>query len=386
MDLSVIVVSFNVRAELADCLDSVAGGAGPLQLEPIVVDNASGDGTGEMLRSRFPGVRLIQNSHNLGFARAANQGLQAARGRFLLLLNPDSRLVPGCLERVVACLATRPACGAATGRVYLDEGRRWLASHTELLSLAREVGLAAGGLGRRLLPRRSLERIWRARWAAWTARTPAEVPSIQGNFLLVRREVVARVGGLDPGYFLYYEDADWCRRIRRAGWSLCLEPAAEVVHTHNQSGKTVAETLPALLRASRRRYLRRQYGWAAALGLRGLAWIDHARSGPREAGDPGDRAGVPAAADGSEQADLAWPEAAGAAGYLVELSPGPLFLGSAGRVVPGPELRLDLDPFRRIGLGELCWRALPLSGAGEVAEAGTGRPGGRIRVSAAQAV
>jgi N-acetylglucosaminyl-diphospho-decaprenol L-rhamnosyltransferase len=379
VDLSLVVVSFNVCADLAECLASVEAGGAGLSCETIVVDNASADGTPEMLRSRFPAVTVVRNLRNLGFAAAVNQGLQGARGRYLLLLNPDSLLERDSLRRLVAFMDSRADCGASTGRVYLDPGRTWLASNTEELCLGRELGVAAGRLGARLLSRRSLERIWRVRWEAWLTRMPLEVPSIQGNFLLVRRGLVERVGGMDPGFFLYYEDADWCHRIRAAGWKLCLDPRVGVIHTHNQSAKRLGESLGALLRESRRRYLRKHYGWAASLGVRGIARLDGVRSHlTGDGGWSGEAENMGVAADGGGTVRLRWPRQEGADRYLVEVSIAPPFLGAAGRIVEQSELAFDAAPFHRIGLREVCWRAVPFGGDLPIRSGPAGMEGERV--------
>ncbi len=368
MDLSVAIVSYNVRELLAECLASVEESGRPLRQEIIVVDNASQDGSAEMVRERFPHVTLIRNSQNLGFARATNQALPRSQGRHLLLLNPDSIVVGDCLPRMVDFMDSHPECGAATCRVWLDRRREWSLSNFEIADPTREILLFTRLVGRVLTRRSLLERTWRRRWEVWQAREPCEVECIQGNFFLVSRTVFAQVGGLDERFFLYYEDADWSRRIRQAGWKLYYNPGAGVVHHHGQSSKGVRDLLDAVLLQSQRHYLTKQFGWLRAAAVRFLLAVDSYLSrllqlvgsisadlsGPISPGAFLDLRDCPVS--------LSWPAAPGATRYLFEVSVNPLFQGTAARFVTGAEIELPLDEFRKPGFPRIYWRAVPFRG------------------------
>ncbi|HHE71027.1 MAG TPA: glycosyltransferase family 2 protein, partial [Chloroflexi bacterium] len=233
--LSVIIVSWNVRELLLQAIDSLkATWQGPRQdLEIIVVDNASTDGTPEMLRSSAQDVRLLINRENRGFAAANNQGLAIARGQYILLLNSDTLVRPQALRRLVAYLETHPDTGLVGPRLLNEDGsiqpsrRRF----PTLPILFLESTWLEG-----LLPRKALA-------LYYVEDRPDDMPQdvdwVTGAAMLVRRETIDEVGPLDEGFFMYSEELDWCRRIRGAGWRIAYEPAAEVVHYGGKSSDQV---------------------------------------------------------------------------------------------------------------------------------------------------
>lgn len=368
MDLSVAIVSYNVREQLAECLSSVEESGRPLQQEVIVVDNASQDASAEMVQERFPRVALLRNSQNLGFVRGANQALRRSRGRHVLLLNPDSVVVGDCLPRMVEFMDSHPECGAATCRVWLDRGREWSLSNFEMVGPTREILLFTRFIGRALTPWSFLERNWRRRWDVWQAQGPREVECIQGNFFLVRRTALTQVGELDEHFFMYYEDADWSRRIRQGGWKLYFHPGVGVIHHTAQSSKGVRDSLGVVLLQSQRHYLTKQFGWVWAALVRLLLAADRYPSrllqrlggigedlpGPIRPGAILDLTNCPAR--------LSWPSSPGATRYLFEVSVDRLFLGTAGRFVPDAEIELPLDELRKPGFPRGYWRAVPFCG------------------------
>ena len=227
MDVSVIVVSWNTRALLEQCLRSVYGTAGDLAVEAIVVDNGSADGSVEMVRERFPQARLIVNAENVGFARANNQAMEVAQGRYFLLLNSDAVLRPGALRALVDCLEAHPRVGMVGGRLVNPDGT-FQASFMDFPTLWGELILMTK-LHRFLrspyFPSHPPEESRAVREAGW----------IPGACMLVRREVWEEVGGLDETYFMYSEEVDWCWRVRQAGWRILYTPEAEIVHWGGQS-------------------------------------------------------------------------------------------------------------------------------------------------------
>jgi GT2 family glycosyltransferase len=369
VDLSIAIVSYNVQEQLAECLASVERSGRSLRQEVMVVDNASHDGSAEMVRERFPQVTLIQNAENVGFARASNQALHRSRGRHLLLLNPDSLVVGDCLPRMVEFMDTHPGCGAATSRVWLDRDQQWSVSNFEVAHPWREVLVHTRLFGRAVTPRRILERNWRRRWEVWQATEPCEVECIQGNFFLVNRAALGQVGGLDEQFFLYYEDADWSRRIRAAGWKLYYHPLVGVVHHISQSSKGLWDVLGAVGQQSQRYYLRKHFGWGGAAFVRclvaadfhlcrllqRLGILDGERSRPIRPGATLDLVNCPAR--------LSWPSVPGATRYLFEVAIDELFLGTAARFVTSPEIELPRDELRKPGFRRGYWRVVPFDGS-----------------------
>lgn len=256
MDLSIIVVSYNTRQLLDDCLASLYAADAPAGgMEIIVVDNASSDGSPALVAERFPNARLIANANNRGFAAATNQGIAATDAPFVLLLNSDAEVAPDAVAALLAALEADAGLGAVGARLVGPDGElqpscsRAPTAWREAVHVLRLEQLASG---LDYPP------------ATWRSTAPVDVDVIQGACLMVRRAVVDAVGGLDEGYFMYSEETEWCERIRAAGWRLAWVPAARVVHHGGGSTRLVASAMFARLYASKVRFLRRNRGAGAA--------------------------------------------------------------------------------------------------------------------------
>jgi GT2 family glycosyltransferase len=224
-DVSVIVVSFNTGELTLRCLEAVFAKTEKTALEVIVVDNASTDGSPQLIAERFPQVRLIGNNENRGFAAANNQGLKIARGRYSLLLNSDATVLDGAIDACVAYADRHPDIGVLGPKVLWPDGSHQdsVMRFTSLLDLFLDVFQ----LGR-LFPNSALfNRFWYAS-LDWNAEH--EVDVVSGCCFLVRREVLEQVGLLDEDFFMYGEEAEWCYRIRKAGWRITYCPAGSIVH------------------------------------------------------------------------------------------------------------------------------------------------------------
>ncbi len=263
--LSIIIVNWNTRELLAQCLESVrrdldhTPDAGPssstLAAEVIVVDNASSDGSAEAVREHFPWVHLVQNVHNMGFARANNQGLQAAVGRHLLLLNSDTVVHPGALSTLVKFIDAHPGAGACGARLLNADGSLQHACHP-MLTPEREFW--------RLL---FLERIWpQATYpmADWSTEVACPVDAIKGACLLLRRTALDQIGLLDEEYFMYTEEVDLCRRLNLGGWELWYVPQAVVTHYGGASSSQMADAMYLQLYRSKLQFYRKFGGEPAA--------------------------------------------------------------------------------------------------------------------------
>lgn len=231
VDLSVSVVTFNTAARLLQCLESVQETAGDLRYEVFVVDNASSDDTDIQIYRNFPNVRLILNERNVGFARANNQAILLSRGRYVFVTNPDIVVRPHALQRMVEYLDAHPDVGVAACRLEYPDGSLQLS--------CRSFPTLASFLIRGLpLPERwkSESRVMRQYMLSdWDHSTAREVDWCLGSCLLVRRETIESVGGMDSRFFLYYEDIDWCYRIRRAGWKIAYLPDVSMIHFYRRA-------------------------------------------------------------------------------------------------------------------------------------------------------
>ena len=223
-ELSVCIVSWNTRDLLEACLASLAADPDSDGWEIIVVDNASTDGSPDMVAEAYPQVLLIAHSRNLGFSGGSNAGLQRATGRHLLILNPDTRVEAGALSGLVQHLDTHPDVGAAGPRLIGGDG-------TLELSCGRSPSIGA-----EIVHKLLLHRVFPFfRFGRWDHESTRSVGWVTGACLMVRREAADQVGLLDTRIFMCFEDLDWCMRLRRAGWEIAYCPAHCVVHLGGQS-------------------------------------------------------------------------------------------------------------------------------------------------------
>lgn len=224
--VSVIIASYNTRTLLRDCLRSLAECPSRSRWEVYVVDNASCDGSAEMVEREFPWVRLLRSARNRGYAYANNLALRQARGRYLLLLNPDTVVAPDAIDRLVAALEADPDAAIAGPRLIRPDGSLDLACRrsfpTPSVALYRMLGLS------KLFPRS--RRFARYNLTYLDPSEPAEVDAVVGACMLVRGAAMARVGLLDERFFMYGEDLDWAYRFRQDGWRVLYRPDAVVVH------------------------------------------------------------------------------------------------------------------------------------------------------------
>jgi GT2 family glycosyltransferase len=233
-DVAVVIVSFNTRELLRECIETLYRGAADLSLQVIVVDNASGDGSADMVASAFPDIVLIRSDKNLGFGPANNRGFDVARARYVVLLNSDAFVDAESLPRAVARMEAEPDTGLAGGRLVGREGE-WQPSARLFPSLVNEF-LTISGLSARFPGSRFFGRVDRT-WADQDL--DADVDWVPGAFTIIRSDALARVGVFDERFFLYYEEVDLCRRIKAAGYGIRYWPEVRVVHIGGESSRTL---------------------------------------------------------------------------------------------------------------------------------------------------
>jgi hypothetical protein len=229
VDLSVIVVSWNTEDLLRRCLASLRVHLRSLSHEIIVVDNASTDGSAEMVATEFPEARLIRNVANMGFGAANNQGMTAASGRYLLLLNSDTFLTDDSVAMLFASVQMQPSVGVAQCRLFFPDGRlQHTAYRFPSLGLILFEALGVYKLFRRRAPGILLR-------GYWDHATERDVDWVIGAFMLMPRRVYEDTGGFDERLFLYGEDREWCFRIRQHEWRIRFYPSASIVHVGHAS-------------------------------------------------------------------------------------------------------------------------------------------------------
>lgn len=267
-DVSVIIVSYNTRDLLRDCLVSLLAGRG-LALEVFVVDNGSRDASDAMVEAEFPSVTLIRNPQNRGFAAANNVALPLTRGRHVLLLNPDTVVEPESVLGLASYLDGHPSAGMC-GPLVLNSDGSFQSCGYRFPTLLSEVRQARN-VGRLLRPLIGSEP------PALAPNEAAPVEWIDGCCLMVRRAVVDQIGPLDEQYFLYAEELDWCFAARRHGWQIVANPDVRITHHRGQSSTQVSERSLALLVETRLRYYRKNNGLLTALVVSAVYAIGFAK-------------------------------------------------------------------------------------------------------------
>lgn len=262
--LSVVIVSWNTRALLQRCLETVQAEesrASAGRFEIIVVDNASGDGTAAMIREAFPDVAVLENRANVGFAAANNQGIQRATGPLILLLNPDTEVFAGSLQTMIRSMQSSDRVGAA-GACLVNPDGSLQPSASPQPTLGREIW--------RLFHLDQLHPLASYPLRDWDSQRPHEVEVAQGAALMLRRAALEEVGTLDEDYFMYTEEVDLCARLRKGGWKILWLPNARVLHWGGQSTRQVRAEMFLRLYESKILFFRKHYGPAAALAYKAV--------------------------------------------------------------------------------------------------------------------
>jgi len=264
-DVAAVIISWNTRGLLQNCLHSVlADGCNDV----VVIDNGSGDGSPDLVRHEFPAVRLVVNPHNPGFGAAANQGLELTAAPYVLLLNGDTAVRPGGLEAVAAYLDQHPSVGVLGPRLVHPDGRLQSSCANfphPLLPLVKSKGLTRL-VGRvPVLRDRALD--------TWSHDAPRQVPWVVGAALAIRRQAFEAVGGFDDKFHLYFEEPDLCRRMLNVGWTTHFAPVTDIIHVE---GASTQQRRTEALRAwaeSYRRYNEHHFRGPGLIAARAMYWL-----------------------------------------------------------------------------------------------------------------
>jgi GT2 family glycosyltransferase len=262
LDVSIIIVNWNTRTILYDCIKAVYERAGDIEYEVIVIDNASTDGSPEMVRKQFPRVILIANDSNCGYAGGMNQGMKIASGRYYLLLNSDIIICDRAVEKTLRYIESHQKVAVVGCQVIDDSGEIQMSCFRfpSLLDLVlRAVGLSRLFKNNRFFGRESM--------AWWKRDTERKVDVVTGMFMFARREAVEKVGLMDENFFFYSEDVDWCYRFSLAGWENVFWHGAQAIHLHGggQSSAMVRKKSFVEKQKNILLYFRKHKGLAACL-------------------------------------------------------------------------------------------------------------------------
>ena len=352
-----IIVNYKVAGLTLRAVQSVLDSAslGPVQV--VVVDNSEDKEEAERLCSNLPsGVELLVSPENMGFGRACNLAFEQFPGELILLLNPDARLFPGCLARLQKTLLSNKRVAAVGPRIFWDEGSRFCLppSYPPNLFIFQAV---LGTWGSVANINRMVSAFWR-RYSikVWRANQPVKVSNLSGGHVLLKREAVRKAGGLfDPRFFLYFEDTDLFVRLRKAGYSLIIDPMAEVIHHYDQCGQHNWQEKRALMTRSHRIFLEKHCkGWKSIV----KKILDHFKALPQL---DRNQLRLP---DFTTPFVLEVPENLHK-GWLFEWSPNPDFIPSAGRFGKGPCMDFPEDCWSMLAPGQYFGRLGSPKGIGK---------------------
>jgi hypothetical protein len=274
-DVTVIVVNYNTAHLLDQMFTALEAARGKLGIQVSVVDNASRDNSVELLRTQYPSAELIENPVNVGFARANNQALPRARGRYVLLLNTDAFVSPDTLQKTVNFMDQNPRYGVLGVKLVGRDGLlqpscRFFPTPWNIFVISNKIGNC---LWRWLTPSVRL-----VDDMSWDHASVRECDWVPGCYYLVRKEIIERIGLFDPRYFLYYEEVDHCRAVRKAGWSIIYYPFTQVMHIGGESAKSIggldaSQQISTLYIESELLYFRKHYGVSGVLAAVFLATL-----------------------------------------------------------------------------------------------------------------
>ena len=230
MKLSIIIVSWNVKKVLTNCIGSIEENSASEPFEVIVVDNASSDRTVEFVRNKFPDVVIIANSQNLGFAAANNQGIEKSQGEYILLLNPDTIVHSGSLDVLIEFMDENEDVGICGPQLLNQDGT--------IQSSARCFPTFRGALYRHTALR--FLHIFREEYKKWLMKgfdhkSQMDVDQIMGAALMIKRTIIDHIGAMDERFFMYYEEVDLCYKVKQAGWRVVFMPEVAIIHLGGQS-------------------------------------------------------------------------------------------------------------------------------------------------------
>ncbi|MEX0991071.1 MAG: glycosyltransferase family 2 protein [Actinomycetota bacterium] len=228
-DLDVVIVNYNAGGHLLACLGALDRAAAGTDLDVVIVDNASRDGSAERALEVHPAVRLVRNEENVGFAAAADQGIHATNAPWVFVVNPDAMVIAGTFAEVLTLADARSRVAIIGPLVRETDGT--------VYPSARRIPKLADALGHALIGPFSKDNRFTQAYtlADWDRTSEREVDWVSGSCMFLRRDAVDRVGAFDPGYFMYAEDADLCTRMRREGWRVLFTPVMEVRHERGVS-------------------------------------------------------------------------------------------------------------------------------------------------------
>lgn len=275
IDVTVSIVSYNSKNVLKNCIESIIKTAQDIETEIIVVDNCSEDGSADIVKAHFPDVRLIENRINIGFGQAHNQSFRLSKGKYFLILNPDTIIFPNAINKMVEFMDGHEHVGVVGCKIFWDDEKKFIFPDLRIHSL--KTALMQFTPFCRYFPNSLISKwYWKSAHIVWKTKTPIKVEGISGGSMMIRRKVFESVGGFDDNFFLFFEEHDLLRRISMLGWDIFYIPDIEIQHFFEESCRKCSFDIGKISIQSALYYYKKHYGDTGRLFLKWLMKINNA--------------------------------------------------------------------------------------------------------------
>jgi O-antigen biosynthesis protein len=352
VDVTISIVSFNSKNVIADCISSIIETTRGINIEIVVVDNCSEDGSAILIKSLFPHVRLIENRENVGFGRAHNQAFTISKGRYFLILNPDTITFSQALKGMVNFMDDHPEVGVSGPKIFWDEELNFIFPDLRLHSLS--TGLFHFTSFCRYFPNSILSKNYlKSALRLWEATEPIEVEGVTGGAMLVRREAF---DFFDENFFLFFEEHDILRRIKKAGWKIYYTPDSRILHYFDESCRNTSLNITRIYFQSAEYYYGKHYGKFGLYFIKALMKLGtYFEDFMKRPADP-----EIISSGRNSEFFITWHLLSDPAKYLIEISYSPNFVDRAGTYVKDNTFTLSRAALDRLPNRTGFLRILPV--------------------------
>ena len=346
IEVTVSIVTYNSKNVLENCIASIIETTKDMRIEIIVVDNCSEDGSAELVKTHFPYVRLIENIENVGFGKAHNQSFRISKGKYFLILNPDTIVFPNAIKKMVEFMDSHEHVGVAGCKIYWDDGKNFMFPDLRIHNL--KMGIFHFTPFYRYFPNSLISKRYReTAYTLWDTQIPIEVNGITGGLMLVRREAFESVGFFDEKYFLFFEEHDLLKRIKKKGWGIYYLPDAVIQHYFEESVRNSSIDMGVVYTQSAFYYYKKHYKIPGYLFIKSVFALNkfillieqkilHNKNTYTEVYPINGRL------------TIKWPNHKKAKKYIVEISYSPVFSDRGGMYVTGETVSLKSDILKRL--------------------------------------
>ncbi|MBM4140434.1 MAG: glycosyltransferase family 2 protein [Nitrospira sp.] len=358
IDVTVSIVTYNSKNVIENCIRSVIETTKDMDVEIIVVDNFSEDGSAELIRLLFPHVRLIENRENVGFGKAHNQAFRLSKGRYFLILNPDTIIFPNAIQKMVEFMDSHTHAGVAGCKIFWDDEKNFMFPDLRIHNLKTSIIHFTPFC--RFFPNNLISKwFWKTAYHVWNAKIPTEVDGVTGGLLMVRREIFESVGLFDENFFLFFEEHDLLKRIKKKGWKIYYLPDAEIQHYFEESFRNSSIDAGKIYRQSALYYYKKHYKVLGFLIIKSMFVLNKLFQ-PLVSRILQNRNTYTEVHPINGRLKIIWPSHKGAKRYLVEVSYSPSFSDRGGMYIEGEAFSLKSDILNRLPNKTGFLRLLPV--------------------------